>query len=393
MSRFLLGDDLGNIKTLRYISTHKEEVKTRVTTVYKHDSSHEPASVQQLASSSQTNGLKALAAAFSNGSCFISTVNEDDVLEVLSEWKEPRSGGSKFVGIALTEDSVFTCTSNGMLRKSAFTAGQQKDVFKIPESHCGTLPSRLLDWRLSEDTQTFAYGGDEVDLSVWNTELAFESRSSPALTSGPIKKRKRNDDLFPGEIWRARNIPNDHLNLRHPIRITALSYLSSSAVSNNLVAGTQFGDLRRYDTRAARRPVSNWTAIAKVGGIKSMQKGLADHELFIADGGSSLYAIDLRTGKILYGYKGLSGAVTSIAPSPMIMASTALDRYVRVHSLVSPPPVAGSHQERKGGVLEKAYVTSIPTVIIWDKTVNKTPSEEYSAQDDDDVWNNMENIS
>lgn len=77
----------------------------------------------------------------------------------------------------------------------------------------------------------------------------------------------------------------------------------------------------------------------------------------------------------------------------MVMASTALDRYARVHSLVSPPPAAGSHQERKGKVLEKVYVTSIPTVIIWDKTIDKTPLEESSAQDDDDVWNNMENVS
>ena len=102
--------------------------------------------------------------------------------------------------------SVFTCTSNGMLRKSMFTAEQQKDPFKIPESHCSTLPSRLFDWRLSEDTQTFAYGGDEVDLSVWNTGIAFENRSIPASSSSAIKKRKRNDDLFPGEIWRARNV-------------------------------------------------------------------------------------------------------------------------------------------------------------------------------------------
>lgn len=190
--------------------------------------------------------------------------------------------------------SVFTCTANGMLRKSMFTAEQQKDPFKISESHCSTLPSRLFDWRLSEDAQTFAYGGDEVNLSVWNTGIAFETRSIPASSSNTIKKRKRNDDLFPGEIWRARNVrffkndsitvahsffwkvPNDHLNLRQPVRITALSYLPSSAAGYNLVVGTQFGDMRRYDTRAARRPVSNWTAMAKVGGIKSIQKGLAD---------------------------------------------------------------------------------------------------------------------
>ena len=90
---------------------------------------------------------------------------------------------------------------------------------------------------------------------------------------------------------------------------------------------------------------------------------------------------------------GLSGAVTSIAPSPTVIASTALDRYARVHSLVSPPSIAGSHQETKGKVLEKVYVTSTPTVIIWDKTVNNNTLEQSSTHDDDDVWNNMEHIS
>ncbi len=126
MSRFVLGDDLGNIKTLRYLSDLKEEPKTRVTTIYKHDPSHGLVGVQQLASSSQANDsisvcdhlqlhrlvflnrmLQAkLAAAFSNGTCFISTINEEDALESLSEWKESRSGGSEFVGIALTKEYV-----------------------------------------------------------------------------------------------------------------------------------------------------------------------------------------------------------------------------------------------------------------------------------------------
>lgn len=56
MSRFLLGDDLGNIKTLRYLSDSKEEIKARVATIYTHDTSASSASVQHLASSSHTNG-------------------------------------------------------------------------------------------------------------------------------------------------------------------------------------------------------------------------------------------------------------------------------------------------------------------------------------------------
>ena len=63
---------------------------------------------------------------------------------------------------------------------------------------------------------------------------------------------------------------------------------------------------------------------------------------------------------------GLSGAITSIAPSPTVMASTALDRFVRIHCTPLPPQQAGQQVEKKGEILDKVYVKSIPTVIIWD---------------------------
>jgi ribosome biogenesis protein NSA1 len=68
-----------------------------------------------------------------------------------------------------------------------------------------SLPTRLQDWRMSSNQETFAYGGDEVDLSVWNTESAFAFRSQEA-ESVPSKKRKRGNALLPGEIWRASNV-------------------------------------------------------------------------------------------------------------------------------------------------------------------------------------------
>lgn len=156
-----------------------------------------------------------------------------------------------------------------------------------------TLPIRLYDWRHSPDGTSFAYGGDEVDLSVWDTERAFQApaESTTASNSGS-KKRKRNDDLFPAEVWRARNVSsytllqpltskkqelsNDHLGLRQPVRITALTYLNVLSSGHDLAVGTQFGDLRRYDTKSGRRPVSNWKGLGKVGGLKAVEKGFAE---------------------------------------------------------------------------------------------------------------------
>lgn len=78
------------------------------------------------------------------------------------------------------------------------------------------------------------------------------------------------------------------------------------------------------------------------------------------------------------------------------MASTALDRYARIHSIVSPPTMTGSNMEQKGQVLEKSYLTSVPTTIVWDKHTPATTTNEASTEEeseDDEVWNNMENVS
>jgi len=56
-------------------------------------------------------------------------------------------------------------------------------------------------------------------------------------------------------LWMAKNLPNDELDLKIPIFDTSLCYLSRS---NNfsLVACTAYCDVREYDTRSPRKPVT-----------------------------------------------------------------------------------------------------------------------------------------
>lgn len=68
--------------------------------------------------------------------------------------------------------------------------------------HKVALPMRLCDWRLSPNADGFAYGGEEVDLSVWDAERAFAT----SVQGAQEKKRKRGDTLLPGELWRAKNV-------------------------------------------------------------------------------------------------------------------------------------------------------------------------------------------
>lgn len=39
--------------------------------------------------------------------------------------------------------------------------------------------------------------------------------------------------------------------------------------------------MRRYDTRAGRRPVSNWFGLGKMGGITLVEKGMSEKFVLI----------------------------------------------------------------------------------------------------------------
>ena len=78
------------------------------------------------------------------------------------------------------------------------------------------LPMRLCSWRLAPDGTMSSYGGDEVELSVWDVEAAFAPKLQPppatTSTESPqqpesTRKRKRSTEpLLPGELWRAKNV-------------------------------------------------------------------------------------------------------------------------------------------------------------------------------------------
>ena len=68
---------------------------------------------------------------------------------------------------------------------------------------------RLRDLKMSSSGENFAYGGDEVDLSVWNTERALSGPSVPSLSDtahGGQKRKKSKPMLLNGEVWRAKNV-------------------------------------------------------------------------------------------------------------------------------------------------------------------------------------------
>lgn len=74
----------------------------------------------------------------------------------------------------------------------------------VQKPSLAALPTRLRDWQMSPSRETFAYGGDEVDLSVWDIENAFTPKKNHETQN--ISNPKSKKGLFPGEIWRAKNV-------------------------------------------------------------------------------------------------------------------------------------------------------------------------------------------
>ncbi|KAJ7740661.1 hypothetical protein DFH07DRAFT_943671 [Mycena maculata] len=375
MPRFLTGDELGNIKSLR---VNIESLG--VTPAVSSELTLLKSSGSSVAALSIASTSKSVAAAYADGSLEAFSLQGNE-LQSIHRWKETRLKSEQtFVGLQATDKGVYSCTSNGALRFVLTSSDDKQPIL-------GSLPTRLCAWRLASDQASFAYGGEEVELSVWDTEKALAQDRTPSSDSSGTKRKR--DSLFPGEIWRAKNVPNDGLGLRQPVRITALAYLpTSTPTRNHLLTGTQFGDVRRYDTRT-RRPVSDWKGIGKMGGVKVIEKGISEHEAFVSDHGCNLFSLDLRNGRVIYSYKGLAGAVTSVAPSPSLLVSSALDRYCRIHTSFPPPPEIGQSQDNKGQVVEKLFMTSVPTVVVWDGDESTAPEAET---EDDDVWNDMEDV-
>lgn len=105
---------------------------------------------------------------------------------------------------------VIQCTQKGHIRlTSVLSADPSNDAGDNckTDTHTCNVPMGIRHFKATHSGAQFAYAGKEVNLSLWNTELAFASgkQSAKEHIVKASKKRGR-ESLFPGEIWRAKNV-------------------------------------------------------------------------------------------------------------------------------------------------------------------------------------------
>ncbi|CAE6520431.1 unnamed protein product [Rhizoctonia solani] len=391
--RVFTGDDKGQLKSVVCeISGSGDNNRISTTTIQLGAESKSPLhKLQCYRNSDSDTGVLATARVDGHIATYSYTSNSCELKE-LSSWTEARMKTSdRFISLyAIPKKGWLTCTQNGRLRLSSVFAGPS-DSDPAAELFA-SLPTRLNDVRLSPSYSSLAYGGDEVDLSVWDVERTFSDKSQTIDEAGKKRKKGKNELMY-AEVWRAKQLPNDSLSLRQPVHITSLSFVQGSELTGqqssfHIITGNKNGALKRFDTRAARRPVANWENIVKIGGIRNVEPGRNEYELFVSDNGSSLSSIDVRNGKICYSYKGLPSAVASFTPiSKSHLASVSLDRVFRLHTVYSPPPQANVQQLKKGAVIGQEFLKSTSITAVWDGFES---SVTVAEGDEEDVWEGME---
>ncbi|KAJ2655961.1 Ribosome biogenesis protein nsa1 (NOP7-associated protein 1) [Coemansia sp. RSA 1200] len=270
----------------------------------------------------------------------------------------------KYVGVgAVGGTSFVSCTNLGEVRYQRFGEDEEARVLtKLPADACrmrvhGTSP------------RVFAVGGREQELSVWDID---------ALGSAAVAEYRKPTTA---PLFRSKNVRPDNLGLRVPVWITDIQFLSDNATAPTVAASTGHKQIRIYDARAGGRPIHDWSDSVSAHPITNLLASHTKPELFFTDNVGGLHQLDLRTGKVVGGYRGFAGAVTSVALSEdgSMVAGAGLDRFVRVYEA-----------DGMRRLLHRAYVKQRVAQLHWDWSVRDVGPDEAERREEDEIWDAMD---
>nr|XP_034196021.1 WD repeat-containing protein 74 [Osmia lignaria] len=187
------------------------------------------------------------------------------------------------------------------------------------------------------------------------------------------------------QVFQAKNVPPDWLQLRVPVWISDMDFIPTT---ENIVTVGRYGHVSVYDPKTQRRPVIQLQL--KDEAITTLSTMPREKQIIIGTGKGKMKLVDLRKpSKVLNTYKGFLGSVTGIAcsTSEPYVVSVSLDRYLRIH-----------HIDTKQ-LLRKVYLTSrISSILLHsgfslpkennvneDSRKNTNGVDEYLKEEHDNV--------
>ncbi|KAI8146937.1 WD40-repeat-containing domain protein [Fennellomyces sp. T-0311] len=325
----------------------------------------------------ELDGTRHIVAAYKSGKVQYLDVETGDVVR---EYRDEHAGPDKgtFVGLHADSKHLVTCTSTGHV---SYTLLSSYTNNKINSTTCisSSLGADLCVMRVHPiRTHLFAAAGKENDLKVYDANLLASDKE---------------EDKQKAIVFQAKNVRNDFLDLRVPVWIHDLQFLNEDGT--RIVTATHYHQIRVYDTKKQRRPVSDYE-IGK-NPLLTLQVGVDYDHVIYTDTMSTVATVDLRKGTVGAHYKGFTGSVTglTVAPHPPfaesssdkkpLLASVSLDRFLRVHEM--------STQFRR--IEQKLYLKQRMTCMLVDETFEfpKEEDEEEEDQEENAMWEAMETVA
>lgn len=234
---------------------------------------------------------------------------------------------------------------NGMLERWQVDIEQSMPVLRLLKSSSTTLdkPLTILNGKKSVHSCAIVVGSDgrvmlhdrKALSSIGEYNVSSPLSAAYSFGSHFVVGGKEADaeifDIASGESsWKAKNVPNDKLNLRVPIWITCFDGLTSPSDTFKFVTGTAYKHVRLYDTKAGNRPTLSYDIDTQYA-ITSIKMSKDEKSFYVADGGGNLFEHDISTGRRLHTLKGCTGALRDVilTKDGNSLISVGLDRYLR----------------------------------------------------------------
>ncbi|XP_060752403.1 WD repeat-containing protein 74 isoform X2 [Tachysurus vachellii] len=257
----------------------------------------------------------------------------------------------RFTGLAVTDRSLITCVESGLLKVWP-EAGQETVEINVGSGVCRMRQNQL-------ERHHVATGGKENPLKVWD----LQRPDAPIFT--------------------AKNVANDWLDLRVPVWVRDMAFLTHS---NKIITCTGHHQVRVYDPSCQRRPVLE----AEFGEVPltALSVPPGENSVVVGNTQGQLATLDLRKGLVRGCMKGMAGSVRGLQchPSLPLVASCGLDRFIRIHNL----------QDRT--LTHKVYLKSrLNCLLLSSRDLQCVSDEEEQLEEtkteEDEVWDTMETVT
>ncbi|KAJ3111677.1 WD repeat-containing protein 74 [Phlyctochytrium bullatum] len=301
-------------------------------------------------------------AALKNGTVVVLNVRKgEEVISYEAFGEAAATGDEVFVGLHEARGTIITCTSKGTLSYQYVLPGSggPEEQTPLPTFTTSLGVDKLCRMRVFPGNPVlFATGGDERDLTLWDASECTDDKPTPK------------------QVWKAKNVKNNHLDLRVPVHVLDMQFLEPQKEKpSKVVVVTKFKHVRVYDLEGvAKRPVMT----VEIGDypLKHVAVVPGRFAAIVTDTTGHLFQVDLKTGKKTGSYRGLTGAVTAIevlAERQQVLVA-GLDRFIRAFQL------DGEHR-----MLSKIYVKQRITCLAVNEQFEDEEEEQEAEGEDSGV--------